>query len=664
MEPIDTTQPTEAVLPPDYMALLHCSVSWYGKFIQQAAHGTPLLLTYSFMSQVPEYYSAELYAAQPGVEHVDGFQAFGEEQKAAARAAFAALAQATGLEFLEVDDSLGGEIRLGFCDMADPRAGFAYSPGVDDGLYNNDALSLDNPTQQGVHGDLFLSRSYLGNSKLLPGTDGFVVLMHEIGHALGLMHLDPGSVPPELNSRAYSVMSEADDGTVPTEYGVLDIAALRFLYGTDEQEKLALAGIQRSFDGVAMHFVAADAGSTLIGTDLVDLMQGSLGNDALFSRGGNDVLHGGEGNDTLDGGIGNDTLFGDAGDDALQGSWGADWLEGGEGHDTLRGGEGSDVLMATGDGDTLIGSEFAPAGVPDTADYSGASAGVTVLLNLDFEATADDYHFDGTTGHSYNIGSGQVAGLATQDTLININRVVGSAFDDTLSDSQWAYDETLIGGAGNDRLTTHGGGNYGWSTHDVLVGGTGDDVYNLLVYSLNDNAVDVVEAADEGHDTVLLPWGDAVFTLPDNVEDFIGSDWGQMTVTGNASPNLISAGYLDDQLWGGAGNDTLLGSFGNDMLDGGSGDDVLSGGDGADTLTGGMGADRFIFNYGPTAPATDTLTDFNADEGDRLVLLSGLSWSVASSTAGFALITLGDGAQIELLGVAPEAVVEDWFIHG
>ena len=59
-----------------------------------------------------------------------------------------------------------------------------------------------------------------------------------------------------------------------------------------------------------------------------------------------------------------------------------------------------------------------------------------------------------------------------------------------------------------------------------------------------------------------------------------------------------------DKAYGGKGKDKIVGGFdvNHDVLFGGKGDDTLTGRDGADS-----------FNCGP---GTDTITDFNAAEGD------------------------------------------------
>ncbi|MBE2894716.1 vWA domain-containing protein, partial [Spirabiliibacterium falconis] len=59
---------------------------------------------------------------------------------------------------------------------------------------------------------------------------------------------------------------------------------------------------------------------------------------------------------------------------------------------------------------------------------------------------------------------------------------------------------------------------------------------------------------------------------------------------------------------------------GNDIINGGIGDDIIIGGAGNDTLTGGAGADQFVYNL-KGGNGDDTITDFNAAEGDKLTFV-------------------------------------------
>lgn len=91
----------------------------------------------------------------------------------------------------------------------------------------------------------------------------------------------------------------------------------------------------------------------------------------------------------------------------------------------------------------------------------------------------------------------------------------------------------------------------------------------------------------------------------------------------------------DDVLTGGNSDDVIDGRAGHDVLSGGGGSDHLRGGLGDDLLTGGAGADVFYFRPGD---GDDVLTDFNAAEGDILILEGG--WIYATVGHRFDEITL------------------------
>jgi len=95
----------------------------------------------------------------------------------------------------------------------------------------------------------------------------------------------------------------------------------------------------------------------LYGSELVNAIAGSGGNDQIFGREGNDTLVGdqgktssvgyAQGNDIIDGGEGKDRLFGNDGDDTLIGGTEADKFDGGAGNDTAPD-------FNAGEGDTKV----------------------------------------------------------------------------------------------------------------------------------------------------------------------------------------------------------------------------------------------------------------------------------------------------------------------
>lgn len=157
-----------------------------------------------------------------------------------------------------------------------------------------------------------------------------------------------------------------------------------------------------------------------------------------------------------------------------------------------------------------------------------------------------------------------------------------------------------------------------------------DTAGNKLVASGNISAA-ALFAADSTATTI----GDYV----DNAALWSGND--RMTVAGGARVWNGFAG--NDVMTGSTGSDSLNGGDGNDRLNGRAGDDVLNGGAGIDRLTGGDGADRFVLDT-LAARSADSITDFSATDGDKIVLdvaaftavAGGLGGKFVSNTTGTA----------------------------
>ena len=90
--------------------------------------------------------------------------------------------------------------------------------------------------------------------------------------------------------------------------------------------------------------------------------------------------------------------------------------------------------------------------------------------------------------------------------------------------------------------------------------------------------------------------------------------------TGSWLNDAITAANSGSQLNGLDGNDWLQGLNGADELKGGDGNDQLCGGGGVNGLNGGLGADVFDITTESLNGGLQTIQDFNAAEGDRLML--------------------------------------------
>ena len=258
------------------------------------------------------------------------------------------------------------------------------------------------------------------------------------------------------------------------------------------------------------------------------------------------TYNGTPGDDTLIGGAGNDRLNGLGGDDTLTGSGGADVLNGGDGWDWLEGNDGNDSLTGGGDWDVLIG------GAGDD--------------RLDGGAEIDSVRYDDATGPvnvNLALGTARGAGIG-RDTLLNIEGVTGSMYDDAII-GLWGFGKWLISGmGGNDTLV--GGWLEGGAGDDTLDGSAGDAAAEYRFNSTGSVTVNLASGTATGvgigTDTLI------------SIEHVSGGEYG----------DILIGSTTENQLYGEGGNDTLSGGAGWDDLQGGAGNDRLDGGAGYDSV--------------------------------------------------------------------------------
>ncbi|MBL4821756.1 MAG: calcium-binding protein [Gammaproteobacteria bacterium] len=439
--------------------------------------------------------------------------------------------------------------------------------------------------------------------------------------------------------------------------------------------------------GDTAHLIGDSANNDLISGSGDDTLIGGDGDDTLDSRAGNDSLDGGAGNDTLYAGEGDDTLTGGDGDDSLDGGAGIDTVDYSDrtygmnihlvnnlaqdrdliNSVTVLGVRESDTLMNI---ENVVGSDFVDViwanSVANVID-GGSERDAVSYISAGRESGNAGFtiDWDPGTGDSITVSNNQEGFESDIDTLIDIEGVIGSMGNDSITGNDgdnliflFRGSDTVDGGLGTDTLQYLGGGNpvevdlalekadkgRNGTYDDTILGienvqgGGGDD---LLIGDGNNNHLlggsgnDVLEGA-AGDDT--LDGGDGIDTADYSENNGVG-----VVVDLSAiDPVSVTDG------WGNTDSlisiENIIGSAFDDNLRGDSGDNVLSGGGGADAFVYGL-------NEG-----NDTITDFDPAQ-DLLSLVDGVAIStlsevdVGSDGIFDTVVDLSTGDSITLIGV-------------
>lgn len=451
--------------------------------------GQAATVTYAFRATAPTTMPSD----------TGGFSQFSPAQITQAELALKAWSDVANITFVRVGSGTTGDaaysnnatILFGnYSTGEDGSSAFGYFPG------SRSAASSA--------GDVWVNSTLSYNAAPNVGNYGGQVLVHELGHAIGLQHPSDYNASADASftyaadasyyedSRQYTVMSYFggfNTGANLPGYSAAplldDIAAAQEEYGANMTTRTGdtVYGFHSTADrpwyslttsSSPAQFAVWDAGgndtldfSGYSNRQNIDLRPGFFSDvggwtgNVVIAKGadienaiggtGADSITGNALNNNLQGNGGNDTMMGGAGDDTIIDVSGSNYIRGEDGNDSIQGGSGFDDINGNAGDDTIHGGEG--------DDWAVGGKGNDLLYG------------DG--------GNDIVYGNMGDDTCY------GGPGDDTIRGGQG--NDVLYGGDGNDWIS----GDLG---DDTIWGGAGADTFHTSAGSGIDRIMDFSQA--------------------------------------------------------------------------------------------------------------------------------------------------------------------------
>lgn len=364
-----------------------------GTVLNGRSVGAAVTVTYGFLTSARQISTAD----------AAGFAAMNSAQQAAVRQALAAWSAVANVTFTEIADPTAAAVAFGTNRQYGQSAAYAYYPST---------------ASQG--GQVFLANDSSTNTDPTTGSYGYMTIIHEIGHALGLKHpgnynagSSEGTEGPYLSSAqdnyAYSIMSYNDSDALPsgvnlTGPSLYDIAAIQYLYGAnmsaapgDTSYTLNTGSFITLWDPNGHNSLNGSAQTAALSLDLRDGQFSSAGSTTFLALAYGTKMQqaiGGSGNDSftvnslgdvLDGGAGTDTVV----FSGSRAQYNVQQLDGS--HTIVNGPNGTDVLtnieyLRFSDSSSALSATV--SGSFDTLRYIASNGDLIAAFGADTAAAA------------------------------------------------------------------------------------------------------------------------------------------------------------------------------------------------------------------------------------------------------------------------------------